>query len=102
PSASIVLCPRALHDALPISPACRSAAEGRVCLVIPANRRNAGHDSGSRQQRIAKSKTDVEGNGSSIRTVVSDGQRTGPGFARQIDRKSTRLNSSHVKISYAV
>src|SRR5690606_7256396 len=26
----------------------------------------------------------------------------GPGIIRQLDRKSTRLNSSHVKISYAV
>src|SRR5690606_40127404 len=33
-------------------------------------------------------------------TVV--GPEVQSGFAEQIDRKSTRLNSSHVKISYAV
>src|SRR5690606_34368860 len=36
----------------------------------------------------------------SLHTVVTDAQ--GRAFEVQIDRKSTRLNSSHVKISYAV
>src|SRR5207302_4819011 len=35
-------------------------------------------------------------------TTVLLPQLVGQGMAREIDRKSTRLNSSHVKISYAV
>src|SRR5690606_41622353 len=38
-----------------------------------------------------------------VRALVRHGRRGGPdGVARGQDRKSTRLNSSHVKISYAV
>src|SRR6266700_2415586 len=33
---------------------------------------------------------------------VRDEQRREPFFGERVDRKSTRLNSSHVKISYAV
>src|SRR5690606_40997969 len=39
-----------------------------------------------------------------VRSVVHRGQERGRcnGSSQRIDRKSTRLNSSHVKISYAV
>src|SRR5690606_41933011 len=44
------------------------------------------------------------GSATFLADLQPDGRRAGRGAARapQIDRKSTRLNSSHVKISYAV
>src|SRR5690606_39672538 len=38
----------------------------------------------------------------SFQTATADGASQSPVFGHQQDRKSTRLNSSHVKISYAV
>src|ERR1039458_6389204 len=35
-------------------------------------------------------------------TIIAVGQRVGVGWQRSRDRKSTRLNSSHLGISYAV
>src|SRR2546427_2819079 len=61
-----------LHDALPISPARSRRPPG------------AGRDRPACRGRTA-----------SIRP-------TGPGWRRRRDRKSTRLNSSHSQISYAV
>src|SRR3712207_8429076 len=70
-----------LHDALPISvPARKGAAEH------PASRRRNGPASRLRQQRPT-------------RRAVREPARRG---ALQRDRKSTRLNSSHANISYAV
>src|SRR3712207_7572514 len=61
-----------LHDALPISARARRAGAARWCRA------------GSRSSRRARSRP----------------RRPGP--ARAPDRKSTRLNSSHANISYAV
>src|SRR5690606_40726674 len=62
-----------LHDALPIYPAAQSAGE-----ALP------------RRHRLARP--------AALRRL----QWRRPGGFRPEDRKSTRLNSSHVKISYAV
>src|SRR5690606_41975495 len=88
-----------LHDALPISP----ARGGDVAHRLRLGR-------GSAEQRYRK-KARAGRAEEVIRELhfhVTSG-REAPGFpadqlivARKIDRKSTRLNSSHVKISYAV
>src|SRR5207302_10124186 len=84
------LYPLSLHDALPISrrrpgaphaPARRGAVQrARRAARVPRSRRRPGREAGVRL--AARSVLDVQGSGE--------------------DRKSTRLNSSHVKISYAV
>src|SRR3712207_7539018 len=66
--------PLPLHDALPISP-------GRDEPQVP------GHDGGPQVT------ADVGGRG--VRRPAAGGERA-------VDRKSTRLNSSHANISYAV
>src|SRR2546426_5657033 len=40
--------------------------------------------------------------GSARQTIEADGRAVAPGFVDNQDRKSTRLNSSHLVISYAV
>src|SRR3712207_7960878 len=40
--------------------------------------------------------------GAGGRDATDDGQDAEPAFRRRLDRKSTRLNSSHANISYAV
>src|SRR5437868_8821135 len=69
-----------LHDALPISPGRRSASRRN-----PVSR---GHDRSTSR-------------GSSPHGTWLRGRSWFP-WARRADRKSTRLNSSHVSISYAV
>src|SRR5207302_11015552 len=70
-----------LHDALPIS-RCRLRARS-----VPL------HGLG-RQERLGQDRQ-----GQSLERGNREGS---PRDARRVDRKSTRLNSSHVKISYAV
>src|SRR5690606_39915736 len=85
-----------LHDALPISSdfAPRPGDE----LLIPATRRGThglvgdGDQDERRHPDHQQEDADVEEQGG--------GQGHGPDYRQ--DRKSTRLNSSHVKISYAV
>src|SRR5690606_39563741 len=72
-----------LHDALPI---CEVAEEGRGDV------RHADRDE-ERGER-------TRGRGRATTTRLLHGG--GLGLALELDRKSTRLNSSHVKISYAV
>src|SRR5437868_12446993 len=69
-----------LHDALPISAA----------LVTDLKRRGL------------LDRTLVVWGGEFGRTVYSQGGLTKDNYGRDQDRKSTRLNSSHVSISYAV
>src|SRR5690606_42031695 len=90
-----------LHDALPIFRLGR-AHHGLDGGVVDLARE--GHDAAERRAGVA-----VEG------SLVGVGQGVGDGGAARVgmlddghrrlaggDRKSTRLNSSHVKISYAV
>src|SRR2546429_6668176 len=63
-------------------------------LDLP-HRRRAGHDERSRlADDAAVHSRSVEGHG--------EGRRAHPGAQQEPDRKSTRLNSSHGYISYAV
>src|SRR5690606_42042254 len=76
-----------LHDALPISQhRRRQATPARVRRARGVARRQEGRVSGGRRPHVLHRRS-----------------RGGRGHrARPRDRKSTRLNSSHVKISYAV
>src|SRR3712207_7506133 len=77
-----------LHDALPISPG-RGDWAGPERPLPP---RPAGGQAG------ADGDGDLEG----ARLRVERGGRLLPAGVRPLDRKSTRLNSSHANISYAV
>src|SRR3712207_6865336 len=76
-----------LHDALPICPA---------VVEDPRRRR-------PQEQRRCGQRLGVRG-GDGLRGEVGleIGERVAPPVAAGEDRKSTRLNSSHAKISYAV
>src|SRR5256885_4467486 len=76
-----------LHDALPIYALGRGAAGARL-LAAEALHPVAGDDAGV--QRV------------DVHVVGTDLERHGAGEAAERDRKSTRLNSSHLVISYAV
>src|SRR5690606_41831033 len=90
-----------LHDALPISAGFGGAGDADPAPV-----------SGSRAERYqvllhVEHATLAEGGGEPGRSELEDGTRVSAETARRLscdagDRKSTRLNSSHVKISYAV
>src|SRR5690606_39981843 len=86
---------RPLHDALPIL----SSVEDMTALTFTISRKGktrtfvrAYLPQGALDRRLAKGDKSLE------RFVVSGHLQLTPGE----DRKSTRLNSSHVKISYAV
>src|SRR5690606_41643576 len=92
------LSPLSLHDALPISGA------GRTAAGDPARRRGLRAGRGGAHRRLMKDgRPALRGAGRG---------KSGGGRSRLaerallagvlLDRKSTRLNSSHVKISYAV
>src|SRR5690606_42100478 len=89
--------PLSLHHALPIYDALAADYLGRVAAWVALERESgATHDAslaGARALALWMPYQDV------IR--VADLKSRPERFAR-IDRKSTRLNSSHVKISYAV
>src|SRR5699024_12604661 len=74
--------PLPLHDALPISFRMQGIMDGATVLDCPVEPRN-------------DNRVDLD---------VGDPWRTYEtgGFTVRVDRKSTRLNSSHVSISYAV
>src|SRR5690606_39616683 len=87
-----------LHDALPISPSwtaapptgtppCKDLSGARAVLRSVRPRAALHPASAPRPHR-----------GSTLPSPL----RSGPAGGRRPDRKSTRLNSSHVKISYAV
>src|SRR5690606_41336766 len=83
-----------LHDALPISDSFRRSGGG-------AGRRRGHFRQGSRQQVQAPDQfvlADVEGRQDPDYRIADGVDQQAP----LPDRKSTRLNSSHVKISYAV
>src|SRR5690606_41649055 len=102
PSPPPDLSPPSLHDALPISrpgaggPAGAVEASGASRLAAAG----AGPAGGHRPPRIdhlhlAPARSAGRVHGAGLYGVVADAPFV-------IDRKSTRLNSSHVKISYAV
>src|SRR5690606_40167011 len=83
-----------LHDALPISPSKRS----RACVEGPPG------PAGNRPPvRCGADQSRTPGRGSALCGCGARRLRNRCGARRgEQDRKSTRLNSSHVKISYAV
>src|SRR5690606_41981736 len=102
PAATLALYTLSLRDALPIS----GAAPGRRG---PAAAGRAGPGAGAPGARGHLSPAGLERGSADVRPhhqPAPAGRRggRGPGRAAGVrgDRKSTRLNSSHVKISYAV
>src|SRR5690606_40361024 len=90
-----------LHDALPISLMLWNKAGGRVVQGL-VNRRRA--ESALIFRGVYPDGVVVIGTGPVSSPTYGDPE-TIRGYQRQLaelDRKSTRLNSSHVKISYAV
>src|SRR5690606_42024921 len=84
-----------LPDALPISRACDSSRRSPGDFSSAAMGREIGRASG-----VSRHADAVAGDGDPL---LDRGRRGGvPRRRAQVDRKSTRLNSSHVKISYAV
>src|SRR5690606_41684283 len=81
-----------LHDALPIS---------RRRVDLCRGRRDRGTDL-RRHGRRRVPRTPADGRGRATGGDRSADPEGGSGPLRDQDRKSTRLNSSHVKISYAV
>src|SRR5690242_21489219 len=82
-----------LHDALPISDVGQHAAyrvPGRPAAAGPAG---PGRRQGHRAARVERA---------ACRPHAAHPVRPRPGRAAVRDRKSTRLNSSHMSISYAV
>src|SRR5690606_41228432 len=98
--AATVISPLSLHDALPIYAAvCLQSRDRRAAV---AHRRAAGATV-PRARRADISDTALPHQAGGIWSGRPGGRRPDQlysGNAR--DRKSTRLNSSHVKISYAV
>src|SRR5690606_41367034 len=90
-TAPIQIYPPSLHDALPISTHGLLAHVLHIegCLALALGGLHARVE-GAQRHHVAQA----------LQKLVV-GERAGPG-ANGIDRKSTRLNSSHVKISYAV
>src|SRR5690606_41799569 len=88
---------RSLHDALPIYQA-RGALVDREDVVLRVDGHAVGVDLGRRQvqERHARAARRDLGD------LGGQGVPAAHAHVDRADRKSTRLNSSHVKISYAV
>src|SRR5690606_41452095 len=87
--------PLSLHDALPICRGVQVQPVPRLVLHLGEQDRLAPQRRGAADPRALRLHADDLGVG-----VLSDLAHERP--AVRLDRKSTRLNSSHVKISYAV
>src|SRR5690606_39926203 len=89
--------PLSLHDALPISSAnsAVATAPNGPAVATPPDGHVPGNSQGGQAPRPGP------GTGGPV-PVPGQPNRGGGGGAPAADRKSTRLNSSHVKISYAV
>src|SRR5690606_41864431 len=93
PSAATDLSSPPLHDALPISSARSRRAQGeRITWQSPSSSPKAATPPTASTLRTSN------------RTIPATSPATLKSYRRttSLDRKSTRLNSSHVKISYAV
>src|SRR5207302_4428617 len=85
----------------------RSDRGSRSAGRIPSTDRNCARDTHALADQRQRPKRDrVQREHPAARPVAGRERRAGcdgdPEISRQQDRKSTRLNSSHVKISYAV
>src|SRR5690606_41605218 len=94
--------PLALHDALPISADAGAPARQARGAAVPAR---AGAPGPGGRCRLVAGPGSAGAGGKRRRGgrpgLAAGGPRRGDGLLL-VDRKSTRLNSSHVKISYAV
>src|SRR5690606_41630117 len=90
--------PLSLHDALPISLVADTVPDHREVRATPG--RNL--ETTTRGLNLREVQDAVHG--LQLTQVVEDlgGSAPSHGGGQGLDRKSTRLNSSHVKISYAV
>src|SRR5204862_7313937 len=79
-----------LHDALPISRGCSRPFPGELSLLLIT------------QSGLCAIREDLRAHFRMARHVCPERTQLAPGTSRNRDRKSTRLNSSHVEISYAV
>src|SRR5205085_5585621 len=84
--------PLSLHDALPISRRIRES--GVYCEIWPY------HTPAAKIQAVRPCGLILSGGPSSV--YDKDAPQLPPGLLDNLDRKSTRLNSSHSQISYAV
>src|SRR5690606_41825866 len=89
-TARVRIPPLSLHDALPIFGDVRGSLLGKGFAGLQALGEPLHEQRGSEAQRAQRTSLDILGDG------------VWPAEAQVEDRKSTRLNSSHVKISYAV
>src|SRR5207249_8568755 len=76
----------------------REGIQGRKSFVILVADRNTSNAI----EAIGRQNECIEGGHGSMLRVIPDKIGTGWGNVTSVDRKSTRLNSSHVSISYAV
>src|SRR5690606_41674458 len=83
------LCPLSLHDALPIS--VTSSGSTRTSCA-----------SATSTDALPPRRGRGAGGSACTRRLATHGALPARRAAGRVDRKSTRLNSSHVKISYAV
>src|SRR5690606_41799595 len=100
-SVRLSTCALTLHDARPISPS-RGCSASRGSATSPTPSRTATGGSRSSGADLAEQPAHRAG-----RLVEVGAEHHVPGTGHHLapqapDRKSTRLNSSHVKISYAV
>src|SRR5690606_42065992 len=75
---------------------------GRLRRIAAQVRSKSSGGSRKRQKLALTSWASGSGSSASIRATRQVRRRSPPASGRRRDRKSTRLNSSHVKISYAV
>src|SRR5690606_39561485 len=91
------LCTLCLHDALPIF-----GAMGDVVSVKPGYARNYLLPQSKALRATQENIAYFEAQKSALEKANNEKKAVAEKSAKKIDRKSTRLNSSHVKISYAV
>src|SRR5690606_39815731 len=96
-AAATVPCTLSLHDALPISGNLEAGA-----AVEPYGTRHVAVAVGDEARHAALDRDGVEAVGVHLQPHAPRARGQDGGVADHVDRKSTRLNSSHVKISYAV
>src|SRR5207249_6176833 len=94
--------PLSLHDALPISRHGRDVGDESAVAFLAALQRQRGLIAlvdDTDEVRRARHQLRLLGSGRPGGSLVERERRDG--LAAAVDRKSTRLNSSHVSISYA-
>src|SRR5207249_11469636 len=96
--ATTEICPLSLHDALPISRRGQLGG-GEIVAPLPVDHRT-GRQSGRLRGGVGEHPGGAAVADPQFHEIARE--RLAPALHRQADRKSTRLNSSHVSISYAV